>query len=426
VKPLASPTKETPTWLRQHVIANLYPALLALPGTSIQSVILYIMKNMQASSPQKSLIIYAPDYDEFSGGNLCLYYIANTICSYGLIETYIYSEKLPSWCLAKQIKRGQDPFQDFTTIENTLVLYPEIIDGNPLKAKHVARWLLNRPGFFGNQVSYEAEDLIFYFSDYVASALDIEATHLATLYTRIYEFSASNQNEAREGTCYIIRKGFNLAEQYPPKKSWHCLDDYPSSGGYSYLRDCFQRFKYFVSYDHATYLSTLAAISGCISIIQPSPFITADDWRKLTANYYGIAYGFDNLDHAIATKGFLINQILGQEVYNRRSIYKFLAIILSKIDPSIAMPTELELLTMSSICLGENYVMAKERINALVSAQHSVSWHVKSLILLIKARFLRLVFLLKVNYMPNLTGMLRRGVLVINHKKLAELDKAIE
>lgn len=45
--------------------------------------------------------------------------------------------------------------------ENGIVVYPEIIRGNPLGFRHVVRWVLNSPGKLGGDQSFHASEMVF-------------------------------------------------------------------------------------------------------------------------------------------------------------------------------------------------------------------------------------------------------------------------
>ena len=47
---------------------------------------------------------------------------------------------------------------------DSVVVYPETVWGNPLCARHVARWVLNKPGLMGGGTHFPANELVFSWS----------------------------------------------------------------------------------------------------------------------------------------------------------------------------------------------------------------------------------------------------------------------
>ena len=71
----------------------------------------------------------------------------------------------------------------------------------------------------------------------------------------------------------------------------------------------FNQYEYFIAYDPLTFLSIIAALCGCISIVYPIEGLSKYEWLKMTAawpylkanhldNLYGIAYGADDIKYA--------------------------------------------------------------------------------------------------------------------------------
>jgi hypothetical protein len=74
----------------------------------------------------------------------------------------------------------------------------------------------------------------------------------------------------------------------------------------------FNKFKFFISYDSLTFLSVISALCGCISIVIKVEGLDKNGWLNTTAaadylkssgetSLYGIAYGADDVEHAINT-----------------------------------------------------------------------------------------------------------------------------
>lgn len=64
----------------------------------------------------------------------------------------------------------------------------------------------------------------------------------------------------------------------------------------------FARAKLFYSADPATFMSVEAAMAGCLSVVQPVPGVSKEEWMKTAYGEdeirYGIAYDFEDVPHA--------------------------------------------------------------------------------------------------------------------------------
>lgn len=112
----------------------------------------------------KKYIIWTPSLKLNSGGVTLLHRLTH------MINTLGYSAFI--W-------PGDNNFQVFMTNakynislankeminDDAIVVYPEITIGNPLNAKNVVRWILNKPGKLGGDGIYGKEDIVFYLSD---------------------------------------------------------------------------------------------------------------------------------------------------------------------------------------------------------------------------------------------------------------------
>ncbi len=87
--------------------------------------------------------IYAPPFDENSGCNIVLHRLCDLLNKQG--------ERAYIWLWGGQsqphksgiCERFNTPFAKLSDLsDNTIVVYPEVVSGNPLKAKNVVRWLL--------------------------------------------------------------------------------------------------------------------------------------------------------------------------------------------------------------------------------------------------------------------------------------------
>lgn len=92
-------------------------------------------------------VVTAPPYNEKSAGCVMLYTLRDELKGLG------YDAEI------MQFNQSQ-PVND-----DSIVIYPEVIDGNPLGAKNVVRYFLNREGYAsGNKVNASPNDFILVFN----------------------------------------------------------------------------------------------------------------------------------------------------------------------------------------------------------------------------------------------------------------------
>jgi hypothetical protein len=68
-----------------------------------------------------------------------------------------------------------------------------------------------------------------------------------------------------------------------------------------YLAEMFNKHEVFFTYNTQTFISVLAALCGCISVILPHPNTSKEKLEKIPQNKYGVAYGFEDIQHSIDT-----------------------------------------------------------------------------------------------------------------------------
>lgn len=203
-----------------------------------------------------------------------------------------------------------DSFQD---TEDTVVLYCEGIYGNPLGAKKVVRWMLselgqNVPYLFVN--SWARNELVYFYGSEVR--FKNTPSYVGTVYKTLNVISTSpniiNWHGPRKGQCFTCRK------MYIHKDVVFTHDPDAVKLGHCSMWETIQLFnekEIFISYDPITYLSTIAALCGCVSVVIPLKGYSKNSWLQKTHMWdyvqatgepiYGIAYGWEELEFAKST-----------------------------------------------------------------------------------------------------------------------------
>lgn len=218
----------------------------------------------------------------------------------------------------------------------TTVIYPEPIEGNPLGAREVVRWVL----YYASEERVRrwraaGERVYFYWKQFhpagesrrILRVIDANLSYFADL------------GEPRSGVCYRVAKGAEYHVGIDRKWSGHLAkaliaaglsDGEEKFGGVRRLadgmtlaemREVFNRARCYVSYDCESAVSVIAALCGCPSVIIPRPNMTRRD--LLPCFRYGIAFGFGDLRRAEVTRPLLRDHIARLEQQARRSVASF-------------------------------------------------------------------------------------------------------
>ena len=248
-------------------------------------------------------LIWAWDYGTDSGGGIALHRLAHNLAALGHPAYLKCSRTAPGW-LGTPVHQMREfvPRQP-----DTIIIYPEIIEGNPLGGERVVRWLLNTPGAFGpgnGDGVYSQNDLIMYWDKKflpsgerieIPDAEDVTKTRWVTAYP--WQIGGKltawrglahfrNYHRPRAGSCYLVRKGTSaVAYSHEPGLGAFCIDDYGKRGGDSYLIDVFNRVESFTCYDDNTLISTLAHLCGVprIWIANGGKYLTRAEVAEQTA-----------------------------------------------------------------------------------------------------------------------------------------------
>ncbi len=205
---------------------------------------------------------------------------------------------------------------------NSIVIYPELVRGNPLKARYVVRWLLYKPGLV-HPYSFGPEEMFFRAG--AMSDLPDVTGGAPDLY--LWKINPTYRNENRpdrKGVCYIVRKGEGKP-RLPETEDAIQIDGM----SHAQANEVFNRCATFYSYDEATMYSQFAAICGCTSIVVPGMFGSRQEWVDQHPNgKFGIAYGTGptELDHARNTRHLLLADLHKKEADGLKTVANFVGL----------------------------------------------------------------------------------------------------
>ncbi len=289
----------------------------------------------------KPVIVNCPPFDDQSGGCIVLHYLTHRLRGMG-VEAYIFpilEEARPHTApllrhlrralrmrkhmrkYMRKYSRGLLPFSTHPALDAPLaplsalrrgiVVYPEIVSGNPLGCARVARWILYTPRghALGDDFAKPTPgEEVFYFQPPFIEHIDWipRENWLRLQWLRDDIFNAPGPVERTE-VCRMIRKGTATADSPPPGAEGATMLDGKSN---EEIAEVFKRARLFYCHDPYTMYCDYAALCGCLPIVVPPPGLSRTDWRT-EADRFGIAYGDspEQLEWAARTRSDLFGRI---------------------------------------------------------------------------------------------------------------------
>jgi hypothetical protein len=265
-----------------------------------------------ASNSKIKIVIYTRPFDILCGGIVALHHLAKIIND--IKHPKIYAKLF----VYNNLKYNNIFCNQFETVDeindNTVVIYPEVISGNPLNSKKVIRWIL---------LSLGIEMPINHYIKWGLSSLT-NSVSTDGIYNLIYQWESiqntipqlsvpwfnpifKNTNQQRTKTCYLIKKGVFLHKKikFMHNKDSICIDNMNLEEKSVIFNQC----THFYCYDPNTAYMIFAISCGCIAILHPLENVSKDEYfnnkifnRNNKIYNAGIAYGNTYPEIAYAKK----------------------------------------------------------------------------------------------------------------------------
>lgn len=261
------------------------------------------------------IIIAAPSYNPAIGGATVLHKLCHILNEIGYDAALTTTLKLngPTDYFVLNPEYNTRIATEIS-LEEDIIIYPEIESGNPYQCKNVVRYLLNKyhlPEYGNTMATWGESDYWLYFHNLFYDSIKAP-NFLHILDTKAELFLDHNQERTIEA-CHTFRKKSEDLENLNiihPKESIEIGYNVQDEDLIGIFNSC----KRFYSYDTETYLSILAALCGCESVVVPYRDVTkAQVLEKQPAFKYGIAYGLEDLEHANTTRPKLRDYLLNLE-----------------------------------------------------------------------------------------------------------------
>lgn len=295
------------------------------------------------------IFVYAPSYNETSGGAIVLHRLVHLINQLDGFTAYVVPPKLEKVRI-ESIDRYLGAFSKYISLkidslkyktnpqwdtpivrsltkterENSIVVYPEITFGNPLRAKNIVRWFLHQPGYFTGEIYFGTNELFYKFNEGIKEFKlfnsKLSNNELKVIYYPIDIYNKIDLPKIKKGTCHAIRKGAHKPEVHP-------ADSILIDGlSHNEVADIFKKSERFICYDDYTAYSLFAVLCGCQSIVVPDENTAIEQWYPKESDRYGIAYGFssEQLEWAQNTSHLVKDHILEEHKRSEDCVVSFL------------------------------------------------------------------------------------------------------
>lgn len=216
----------------------------------------------------KAYSVYCPPFDITSGGIRVMWALYGHLLAKGQIV----------------IPNASFEGGDFVAI------YPEIIQGNPFEAKHVVRYILNKPGVMSSNgvpgpQTFNPQDKIYVFSELFNTMGVNEARHM---FLPMLDFHTwKNQGKKRTRKAVFVGKG-NDTKQHPEE----CiLINRNLAQDQQKLADLLNECQVMYQYDPVSAMSEIARLCGCPVVMLQDTYTRDDYMRKYEPGINGIGWG---------------------------------------------------------------------------------------------------------------------------------------
>jgi len=152
--------------------------------------------------------VYADGFDftDKSAGIRALHYLCHALNELGA-EAYLIGCTRESEFLRTPLLRESDVLRHKQSNKVPIVIYPEVVRGNPLNMPFVVRWLLNKAGALGGDEAFADSEMMFaYTTDYIPEGTSIPLLTVPAVNEGIFNNLNNQDDTNRRGGCFYAHK----------------------------------------------------------------------------------------------------------------------------------------------------------------------------------------------------------------------------
>jgi len=249
--------------------------------------------------------VFCPEYRESSSGVVALHVLCHALNLAGheaWVTTGVTSPRLRTPVVHQGVERGHSAAGLVP-----VVVYPEVVSGNPLRAPVVARFLLNKPGLLGGDKTYAPSELLFSFSpEFLPPGMKAEPLMVPVFDLGL--FRPGLPRAERRGRCFYasryLESGGTLGDEVRG-----CTElSMRTPRALAELAALFQTTELLYSYERSA-LCTEAMLCGCPVVYLPNP-VLAEFPAEAQLGRDGAAWG--NSPEEVARAQATVDRIYGR------------------------------------------------------------------------------------------------------------------
>lgn len=248
-----------------------------------------ISGNRIYAPPRRPYYVEAPPYRRTSAGIKVLHLLCHTLNLIGE-EAYVTTDSvnpalrtptITTEVVRRHLEAGVEP----------IVVYPEVVKGNPRNARSVVRYLLNRAGMIGGDEVHDDTELVFAFGrNILPEGVDPEnVLFLPPTDTRIFHNQDNPLDDKREGILLYAGRHIDHIGEYPELAARAALITSSWPETHQALAELFRRSEAVYCFE-STSLALEALLCGCPAIILPSPSFRGDAISTSELGRDGLAF----------------------------------------------------------------------------------------------------------------------------------------
>ena len=255
--------------------------------------------------------IQAPNYRRSSSGIRVMHMLCDALNRSGQ-EAYIVADVLNPQLMTPRLTLDVVELHRNQGLQ-PIAIYPEIIDGNPLNASTVVRYILNQPGFVEGRGKYEDDDILFSYTKplLLPGMAEDRVLYLPAPDLSVFCPPTDPAKRVPGKVCYYQgRRGqAKVDPALLPADAVEITAQWPAT--WEELADLFQQCEFFYCTE-ASALGGEAALCGCLAVILPN------EWAplKLEPTAYGVAWSLEpeEIERAKSTNHLLRDRLLKAQV----------------------------------------------------------------------------------------------------------------